>query len=378
MKVGKQKVTYAILGAGFAGASLAYHLLKKGAKDVLLLEQEPLPGQHASGRNAGMIRQTIFDESLATLATRGTQFLHHLPKDWPDVTFRRCGSLLLGKGEALKELDRAARNASLLHFEVQWFSKEEICKKIPLLRQGDFEKALFCPSDGVVDIQAFLKGYLSLAQKAGLRFLKNAKPLRIKRKGEIFLITTEQTVVEADILVNAAGAWAGEVSQACGGNRMPLNPCRRHLFYSEKGNDVSPDWPFIWDVAHQFYFRPEAGGVLFSPCDEDPMPPGDCPVEPSVQRRLTETLARHLPPLAQLRFVRSVAGLRTLTPDGRFIIGFDPRHSNLFWVAGLGGHGVTASFSIGDLASDILLSRPHDHTLASVFSPRRFLNLKDD
>ena len=363
---------YVILGAGFAGASVAYHLLKKGAKDVLLLEQEPLPGQHSSGRNAGMIRQTIFDEPLATLAYHGTQFLHHLPQEWSDVSFRRCGSLLLGKAEALGELERAAKNASRLHFEVQWFSKEEISKRIALLKEGDFEKALFCPSDGVIDIQAFLKGYLSLAQKAGLQFLKNAKPLRIERKSKTFLITTQQATIEADVLVNAAGAWAKEVAGSCGASEIPLNPCRRHIFYSEKREEVHPEWPFIWDVAHQFYFRPESGGVLFSPCDEEPIAPQDCPVDPAMQARLTQTLRMYLPTLAEIPLKRGVAGLRTLTPDGRFVIGFDQKLDNFFWVAGLGGHGVTASYSIGDLASDLLLQRPHDTKLAAFFSPKRF------
>ena len=368
----QDKTRYLILGAGFAGASLAYHLLKKGAKDVLLLEQEPLPGQHASGRNAGMIRQTVFDEPLATMACEGTRFLHQLPQDWPDVSFRRCGSLLLGKKEALKELERAARNAERLRFEVRWFSKEEICKKIPLLKEGDFEKALFCPSDGVVDIQAFLKGYLSLAQKAGLQFLKNAKPLRIERKRKTFLITTQQAAIEADVLVNATGAWAGGIAEDCKASRLPLHPFRRHIFYSEKTKEIPQDWPFIWDVAHQFYFRPESGGALFSPCDEEPIAPQDCPVDPAMRERLQKTLKQYLPSLAAIPLKRAVAGLRTLTPDGRFVIGFDPRCKNFFWVAGLGGHGVTASYSIGDLASDLLLGRSHDQQLTASFSPARF------
>jgi len=120
------KTTYAIVGAGFAGLSLAYHLLKKGERSVTVLEQERLPGQHSSGRNAGMIRQILFDEPLAILAHRGAQFLNSLPNEWPDVSFHRCGSLLLGKGETLRELEEAARIASSLDVTVQWSSKQQI------------------------------------------------------------------------------------------------------------------------------------------------------------------------------------------------------------------------------------------------------------
>ena len=99
-------------------------------------------------------------------------------------------------------------------------------------------------------------------------------------------------------------------------------------------------------------------------------------MEPSVQEGLMQTLKKYLPSLSGIRIKRAVAGLRTLTPDGRFLIGFDPTLDNFFWMAGLGGHGVTASYSVGDLASDLLLGRPHDKTLATHFSPNRFMTPK--
>ena len=61
-----------------------------------------------------------------------------------------------------------------------------------------------------------------------------------------------------------------------------------------------------------------------------------------------------------------------MTPDGRFVIGEDSKLKGFFWVAGLGGHGVTTSFSVGNLSSDLILGRKREKFLVDALSPKRF------
>ena len=76
----------AVIGAGFAGLSTAYHLAKKGLRDIVVIEHEKKLGGHASGRNAGMIRQAIADPILGKLACQGRRLLHQCEKkDWEGV-----------------------------------------------------------------------------------------------------------------------------------------------------------------------------------------------------------------------------------------------------------------------------------------------------
>ena len=113
--------TCVIIGAGFAGAATAYHLTRSGAERVVILEQEPMAGVHASGRNAAMVRQVVLDEPTAALAREGTAFLRQLPADWPVETgFSNCGSFLLGDDSMAPRLQQAAQQAQRSEVFAEW------------------------------------------------------------------------------------------------------------------------------------------------------------------------------------------------------------------------------------------------------------------
>jgi D-arginine dehydrogenase len=131
---------------------------------------------------------------------------------------------------------------------------------------------------------------------------------------------------------------------------VPLVAYRRHLFTSAPARRPRGR-PWVWDVAHGLYFRADGPGYLLSGCDEDAHEPGDPPVDPNRRADLAKRVLRWMPALGELELVRSWACLRTFAPDRRPVIGPDPEIRGLFYAAGLGGHGVTASFAIGRLAA---------------------------
>lgn len=367
-----EKVRFAIIGAGFAGASTAYHLCKGGARGVLLIEREPSPGVHASGLNAAIIAQWDGDEAVASLLRDGASFQNSPPRDWPlELGYRRTGSLLLAKGEELSLLEENLKGLRKRNTPGEIIGPEEAAKKVPLLKGADFERALFCPSDGVADIHAFLQGYLKGIRDAGGRLLNECelKGIERGRRGG-FRLETSLGEVSAGVLVNAAGAWAGEVARMAGAFALPLRPCRRHIFITPPLPWASPLWPVVWDSTHNIYFRPESGGILMSPCDEEEHPARPPAVDPRGEVLLAEKAESFLPGLLEVPLLRGWACLRTLTPDGRFIIGWDPRLSDFFWVAGLGGHGMGTSYPVGALASGLLLGKGNPG--AEPFSPERF------
>ena len=367
----------AIIGAGFAGAATAYHLTRRGMSDVLLLEQESIPGFHSSGRNAAMIRQCVPDPAVAQLARDGAAFLRNLPGDWPvPVQFKPNGSLLLGKGDGWQKLKRDGEEDRKLGINVEFWTPEQARRRVPVLQDAEFDGAVWSDSDGIIDIHALLSGYLKAATARGARVRYGIKVQAIERSGRSHLkLSSGDDEIEAGIVVNATGAWANVIGRLAGAAELPLRPCRRHLFVSGPLKLADPTWPFVWDVSHDIYFRPEGEGLLLCACDQSELPPGDPPVDPTMQEILAEKIHRHIPALSTVSISRSWAGFRTLTADGRFIIGWDPQVEGFFWVAGLGGHGVTTSSAVGALAAELILgvSKPE----FEAFSPKRFSRRED-
>ncbi len=365
-------VEYVVIGAGFAGAATAYHLVQRGITDLVLLEQEAVPGFHASGRNAAMIRQCVPDAALLQMARDGAAFLRRLPPEWAEpVQYKQNGSLLLGSGESWEKLKGDAELGRRLGVEVELWTPAQAKRLVPLLKETEFDGAVWCATDGIADIHALLSGYLKGATFKGVRMRFNCAVRSIRLAADGFEIVTSQDTFKARTVINAAGAWANVIARMAGAVELPLRPFRRHLFVSPPLDWVDARWPFVWDVTHDIYFRPEGKGLLLSACDQQEMTPGDPPEDPSVREMLAEKIQRFMPTLSRVTINKSWAGLRTITRDGRFVIGWDPIIKGFFWVAGLGGHGVTTSAAVGALAAELIVAGLRSK--ADAFSPDRFI-----
>ena len=363
-----------VVGAGFAGAAVAFHLTRMGMERVTILEQEEVPGMHASGRNAAMVRQVVPHESIAALARGGAAFLRHLPSDWPlETRFEQNGSFLLASARDSAKLKQDGARTRERGVQAEWWPIERIVEAVPILAGSPAEGGVWCPTDGVIDIHSLLHGYLKAAASAGAR-LRTSSPLRrvVVRQGKVCAVQTESEEVTADVVVNAAGAWAQQIGHLAGASPVPLVPYRRHLFVTNPLEWVEPQWPIVWDLSQDLYFRPESGGLLLCPCDEEAQKPGAPADDPAALQMLADKVTRCYPRLADLPIRRSWAGLRTLTPDRQFAVGWDPSLEGFFWLAGLGGHGVTASYSVGLLAAS-LVAQQTPGAAPAPFWPGRFL-----
>jgi D-arginine dehydrogenase len=348
----------AVIGAGFAGAATALHLARAGAR-VVLLEREAMAGMHASAQNAGMLRTSIADPVLARVAMAGAHGVEHA-RAWTAVELvRPSGSLLLARGEALRALGAVTAELESLRPSLRWLSPREARARVPVLDEGPFEAALWSPEDGVVDAAEYLAALLRGARAAGTEVRlgtellagdpgDGARPVRL---------TTSKGELEVDAAAIAGGAWSDVVAERLGLRRAGITPHRRHLHATGPLALADPSWPFVWSVGDEVYFRPESGGLLLSPCDEEPFEPCEPPADPENRLLLARKVAAAFPRLVDLPLMRSWAGLRSFAPDRRFVLGRDPRAARLFWVAGLGGHGVTSAWEVGRLAADAILDR---------------------
>ena len=329
-----------IIGGGIAGLATASHLAGK-AGSIALVDRELLPGFYASGHNAGIARSLTGRIEHSRLAIEGRERLSELGLLDP------TGGLLLAM-DAFK-LNALEAEAAQLSLEVH-------------RGEGGGEPGLNAaahlrvPGDGVIDVHGLLGACARRAREAGVALHFGSGVKAIRADGGGFTVETEDRLFRTSTLVNAAGAWASHLGRMAGGLDLGLNPRRRHLAWSDHPFSIHP---WTWWVDRPFYARSESGGTLLCPCDEGDIPlppqgqqPATDPHQLEVLGELTEELA---PDLMQIRPVRIWSGLRTFSPDRRFVIGWDPVNPRLFWVAGLGGHGMTTGLAVGRLAAELLL-----------------------
>lgn len=364
-----------VVGAGFAGASTAHHLTQRGLRHLLLIEAEHHPGEHASGRNASLAFQQLSDGAEARLAVEGRTFIAHPPDGFCDrVLLRPCGSLLLSNTVGAPNLLRAAQEAAALGVESQALSRAEATERVPLLADSEFSEARWTPSDGVVDIRALLRAYLDAAARAGATITYGKPIVGVDTDaGRVRGVRTADEIIETPLLINAAGAWAGEIGRLAGVGPRTLGPRRRHMYRAAVDVDCDPEWPFVWHDDVDVYFRPDAGLLLTSPCDATPHPPRAPEVDDGMQQILFDKLQRAFPGLTGTRVVTRWACLRTFTADERFMIGADPELAGLVWVAGLGGHGMTTSPAVGRLGAAAALGERSAEL--DLFTPARFAGM---
>jgi len=351
-----EHVEILIIGGGVAGLATASHLAQAGQAGVLLAEREALPGFYASGHNAAIARSLTGVAEHTALAVQGRDRLAAAG------LLRACGGCLLGAEPG---------GTGALAEEARAFGLD--CRAgrgspVPGLRAAEH---LHLPGDGVIDIAGVLRHCAETARAGGARLRFGCQVLGITPGPGGFRVETDRGPLAARTLVNAAGGWAREVGRMAGGLDIPFQPLRRHLVWSPAAAPAGQPW--TWWADRPFYLRPESGGLLLCPCDESAvaLPPRGRQPDPDdgVLEPLAASLKALAPELAELPVGRFWCGLRTFAPDRRFVLGPDPRNPGLFWVAGLGGHGMTSGLAVGRLAAQALLEKKSTGPL----DPRRLL-----
>ena len=346
-----------IIGGGVAGLSTACHLVKRGQKSLMLLDREAQPGFYASGHNASVGRQLTGCPDHTALTIEGRNRL------------AAAGDLLNPTGGLLLGADPGGTDA--LAAEAAHFDLRVERGQGPVLPGLKAAEHLKIPSDGVIDIDGLLRGCAEVARSGGAQLRFGCQVRAIHPGSAGFEVETDRGVIRTEILVNAAGAWAGELGAMTGGLTLPFTPLRRHLVWSNA--PYPADQPWAWWADRPLYVRPESGGLLLCACEEQAVPLPARGQQPENDEGILENLFASLrelaPDLAERPIARLWCGLRTFSPDRKFVLGRDPVNPRSFWVAGLAGHGMTSGLAVGDLAARLLL----EGGSAGPLDPARFL-----
>lgn len=374
-----QDFDFAIIGAGIAGVSVAYHLAPKAK--IIILEREHVAAYHTTGRSAALHSETYGSAEIRAITVAAGRFYRKPPAgfaDHPLLTPR--GAIIVGRAEQQAALKKAAAEFALLVPSVRWLDPEEAQRRQPLLKpEAVAGGAVYEPEADDMDVAAIHGGFLRGARAAGAELRLNAEVEALDRKDGMWSIRLRGgDTVRAANIVNASGAWVEVVAALAGAEPVGLVPKRRTAFTFDPpaGLDIVP-LPMTIDIDESWYFKPEVGQFLASPADETPSPPCDAQPEEmdvAIAAERIETATT-----LQIRRIKNKwAGLRSFVPDKNLVVGYDPAVEGLFWLAGQGGYGIQTGAAAGRLAAALALGQaiPEDIGALGVreaaLSPGRF------
>lgn len=381
-----QTFDFVIIGAGMAGVSLAYRIGKQAR--VLVIEAESQPGYHASGRSAAMFMETYGTPTIRALTRVGRPFFESPPDGFSETALLTPrGVLYLVRDHQTRLRDDMLKDLRASGANVREISAQDVMERVSCVRPEGLLGAIEEPEAKDVDVHQLLQGFLKGARQSGAQFIFDAAVQTATRNNGVWtLVLSNGQVISAVTVVNAAGAWAQRVANQFGALDVGLQPKRRSAFTFRPLCDGSSEplpadgianWPAVVGIDESFYFKPDAGLLLGSPANADPVEPHDVVAEEldiaiGIDRIMSATT------LTIRRPAHTWAGLRSFVDDGDFVIGWDPTIDGFFWVAGQGGYGIQTSPGASLLASNLLLRQPLDPQLEAQdvdprsVSPSRF------
>jgi D-arginine dehydrogenase len=326
-----------IVGAGIAGASLAAQI--GGAASVVLIEAESQPGYHSTGRSAAFWSESYGGPLIRPLTSASGPAL----APW----LRPRGAVHIADAGGRASLDSLAADFPDL---MRPMDREALEAAIAGLRPG-WDHGLAEPSCADIDVAG-----LHAACLRGRRVVTGARMIGAERNGR-WRIATTAGAFEADILVDAAGAWADDVARLAGAAPLGIRPYRRTIAQVRVDPPAPEALPLVIDAAGRFYFKPEPGGRLWlSPHDETACEAQDCAPEEIDVALAIDRLEGAVDWRVEA-VERKWAGLRSFAPDRLPVYGFDAGVPGFFWCAGQGGFGIQTAPAAAKLAAALLLGR---------------------
>lgn len=352
---------FLIIGGGIAGLTAGAHLASEAR--VCVVEGTEALGYHSSSRSAAVFVPTYGTDAVNALSRASDQAFRD-----EDVLVPRGGMVVGIDGEDA-DFEEAVRG-----FGATEVSPGVAADRVPLLDRATVTRTAVFDHVWDIDTDRLMQSYARRIRMTGdIRLNAPVSAIGRDSAGR-WQVTAGAEEITAKTLVNAAGAWADQVAILAGVAPLGLTPRRRSMARIDVPGDFDPaGWPMIFGAAGDWYAKPDAGALIVSPADADPVEPQDAWADDMV---LAEGLARFATRMTHevTRLRANWAGLRTFTPDGDLAIGPEPGMPDFLWMAGQGGYGFQTAPAAGHLLASRAMKRPsglHDQVV-SACDPARF------
>lgn len=338
----------AIVGSGVIGASIAWHLASFGVRDVVVVDRGPEVATGSTSKATGGFRAQFESEINVRLSLLSrAKLVRFADEVGADPGYEPSGYLFLARDEAERGKLQAAIDVQRRcgFTESEWIGIDEVRTINPFIEDRSLLGGTYSPTDGFIRALKITRGYATAAQKLGVRFLFDTPVGLVVHRDFATGVRTSSDVIEADIVVNASGAWAADLCD------VPVRPLRRNVLPTVPTDVLPATMPMTIWVSDGFHLRVRDGRVLLL------QPHDPASINDEAWCAMVESAARERVPI-----LREVAtdragmwnGLYEMSPDGLAIVGPHPHIGNLFLANGSSGHGVMHAPAIGQLVAEMI------------------------
>jgi sarcosine oxidase subunit beta len=257
-----------IIGGGVVGCSIAYHLARRGQRDVVVLERETV-GSGTTSKAAGGIRAQFPTETEIRFSLESLKVLQNFAEEFGvDPGFKQIGYLfLISEEENLRGFEQRIAVQRRFGVDVRVITPKDAQALVPALRVDDLIAAVWGPQDGLAGPAEVTQGFATRARELGARIVEGVEVMAVDvANGRVRGVRTTEGDVSAPLVINAAGPTAARVGRLAG-VPVAVFPRRRHIFFTEPFPELPGPVPLTNDQASGFYFRKEMEQVLLSPGD---------------------------------------------------------------------------------------------------------------
>ncbi|MEM2095545.1 MAG: FAD-binding oxidoreductase [Candidatus Caldarchaeum sp.] len=370
-----------VVGGGSTGSSVAYHLVKKGAGRVALLEKDHV-GWGQTGRSTAVVRLHYSTPEVALMALESWRVLKNMDREVGGSSgFTACGFMLLAGEEDRRGLERNVAMLRKVGVETMVLSPEEVKEIAPHVDVSNLSAAAYEPLSGFADPVATAQSFSSAAVRDGCVLMESCEVVGVRvERGLVDRLITSRGEVEAEVVVNATGVWANSLLEMVG-EQLPLEVMKEEIVVWNRPEKFRGLHPVVGDLPNNYYMRPFGDAQTYMGSINPDMArrekhPSSFNLEERVgletASKYGEAVSKRIPVMAEARMAGGWVGLYDVTPDWNPIVDYCPSVKNLFNVVGLSGHGFKLCPALGMLAADVILERKKPLINPDFFSLKRF------
>jgi 4-methylaminobutanoate oxidase (formaldehyde-forming) len=359
------KAKVVIIGGGIIGCSTAYHLTKRGWKDILLLERAQLTAG-TTWHAAGLIEAGgFFDATSLEMAKYTLELFSTLEDETGLATgYKEVGMITLANTlDRLEELRRVAAFDREFGVQVDEITPDEIKKLWPLVYTDDILAGFYSPGDGRINPVDVTMALARGARMGGVQIFEETTVIDFKTQNHhVTSVITDQGEIQAEFVINCAGMWGREIGKLAGVN-IPLQPVEHYYLITEEIEGIHPKLPVLVDLDKYAYYREEVGGVLLglfepisAPWALDGIPQdftfGE--IKPNWDRMMPylEEAMKRIPALENAGVHKFFCGPESFTPDLGPMMGLTPELDNFYVAAGFNSLGILLGGGAGKIMAN--------------------------